>query len=128
MSEKLLFSLIFFVITFIFVILFYALFVNKKRKNMKTEGNFSEPSYLINRFKLNTRKIPYKNIMWTTTILNAFIISLVTAIVVNIDNLIFEILVGFVLLLGLTFVSYEILGRIYIKKGYAKKTKEEEDE
>lgn len=112
--------LLMFAATFLFVVLIYLVFVNRKRKNAKTEKSFTEPSYLINRFNLDTKKISYKKIMWITTFLNAFIIGLTASIVILVENLVLELLLGFVLLLGLIFVGYELLGRILVKKGYAK--------
>ena len=95
------------------------------KPSSKTEGSFTEPSYLINRFNLSTRKISYKKIMWITTFLNAFIIALTAAVVIAIESLILELVVGFVMLLVLIFASYEILGRILVARGYAKKETDE---
>lgn len=117
---ELLYSLIYFAITFLLVLLIYIVFVNRKRKNVKTEGAFTEPSYLIKRFNLDTRKVSYKKLMWTTTFVNAFIIGLVASLVINLNKLVIQLIVGFVLLLVLEFVFYEIIGKIYVKKGYQK--------
>ena len=63
--------------------------------------------------------------MWITTFLNAFIIALTAAVVIAIESLILELVVGFVMLLVLIFASYEILGRILVARGYAKKETDE---
>lgn len=118
-------SLLVFLATFLFVMLVYIAFVNRKRKNMKTEGSFTEPSYLIKRFNLNTKKISYKKIMWITTFINAFIIGISAGVVIAIESLILELIVGFIMLLVLIFLSYEILGKILVTLGYAKKEHDE---
>lgn len=121
-------SLIIFFATFLFILLIYICFINRRRKNVKTEGSFTEPSYLINRFKLDTKKFSYKKIMWITTFLNAFIIAFTAAVVIVVDNLILQLVLGFGILLVLIFVLYEITGRILVKKGYAKNKKNEGSE
>lgn len=128
MEFNLLYSLAWFSITFLLIILIYMVFINRKRKNMKTEGSFTEPSYLFNRFNLSTRKISYKKVMWLTTFLNAFIIALTASVVVNIKSLLLELLVGFVMLLVLIFLGYEVLGRILVARGYTKGNDDERSE
>ena len=121
-------SLIIFFASFLFMLLIYICFINRRRKNAKTEGSFSEPSYLINRFNLDLTKISYKKIMWITTFLNSFIIAFTAAVVICVENLLLELLLGFVLLMVLIFSLYEITGKILVARGYAKTKKNEGSE
>ena len=109
--------LIFFVFAFLLVFLTYVLIINRKRKEYTAGKKFTEVNYIVNKFKLDMRKVKYKKLLWITTIANSFIVAATSTLVINVDGFVWQLLVGFVILLLLTFVIYEIIGRILKRKG-----------
>ena len=93
---------------------------NKKKINKK-DIQFGEINYLIGKFKLDKKKINYKTAILWISIINAFIISFVSTVISAIPaHIIWQLLVGFVLIFGLIYALYEIYGRILVKKGWGK--------
>ena len=116
--------LIYFGAIFIIVSLVYLLFVNKKRLKKDKIKEMGEVSYIVGKFKLNTKKINLKSIVITIGFINAFIISFVCMIVAAIPlKMIWQLSIGFVLLFALVYSLYEIYGRILISLGWSKKDK-----
>ena len=108
------------VLTFIIVLLVVYLtlsLINKFKKDKKT----TEVMYIVNRFNLNTNKIKYYEILRVITIIESIMLSIVVTVVENIDSFILEVMVALILMLGLTFISFELLGKYYVKKGYSKR-------
>ena len=66
---------------------------------------------------LNIDKLNYKKLLNIISVVSAFDISLVVTIVSLLNNFYLQLLVGFVLIMLLIIVSYDIVGRIYKKKG-----------
>ncbi len=89
---------------------------SKKTKGPKKEKSIGELDYLISRFKLNKRKLnKEKAIIWISLI-NSFIISFVSCIVMLLPlKMIWQLLIAFVLLFALIYSLYEIYGR-HLKK------------
>ena len=99
--------------------------VKSKKKSKKTPNKkdiqFGEINYLIGKFNLDKKKIDYKSTILWTAVINAFIISLVSTVISAIPaHIIWQLLVGFVLIFGLIYALYEIYGRILVKKGWGK--------
>ncbi len=85
-----------------------------KRKKEKTIG---EISYLIRKFHLDVRKIDYWKMILPISLINAFIISFVATVIMLFPvNMIWQLLIGFVLLFFLIYAIYEIYGRHLVKK------------
>lgn len=81
-----------------------------------------EINYLIFKFNLDPNKILYKPVCLYCALINGFIISGVVTIISNIKlKMMWQFLIGFVLLFGLIYAIYEIYGRILVKKGWQKK-------
>ena len=114
--EKFVLSLIMFVISFVVVVL--VLLVLNKAKKFKASA---EVSYLINKYNLDTKKISIRKLLKHTMFVDAFIISLIVAIVVNIKSLVLEMIVGFALIFVFIFICYGFLGKYYLSMGYSKK-------
>jgi len=76
---------------------------------------------LINKFKLDKNKLPLNYLLIGISLINSFIISLVSIVVILINiNVIFQLGIGFILLIALIYSIYELLGRYLVKKGYVK--------
>jgi len=76
--------------------------------------------YLVNKFKLNTKKTKYNTLKWITNIINPLIISITFIIVTNIKSFTLGIMIGFLVMMMLIYSIYEIIGRILKKKEFDK--------
>lgn len=93
----------------------------KKKKKMKKIEDFLGFSYLIPKYKLDLSKVNLKAMFIVLSSVNAFIIGVVFVCVTLIDwSIAFSLMLGFVLIFGLIYGIYEILGRILRKKGRCK--------
>lgn len=94
--------------------------VTKKGKQKKVKS-ISEIDYLVAKFKLNKKKLnKEKAIIWISLI-NSFIISIVSSVIMLMPfKIMWQMLIAFVLLFGLIYALYEIYGR-YLKKLEVKK-------
>lgn len=121
--DKFLVNFIFFIVLFVIVLLVdYFLIFKKKIKNKKKKNvEIMEFNYLIMKFNLNPNKIYYYLLALYCSFINAFIISFVVTAISMIDlHMSWQLLIGFVLLFGLIYSFYEILGRHLIRKGWGK--------
>ena len=119
--EKVLANILFFLVLAIVIFLIDYIFVFKRRIKSKIVKNdqIMEFSYLIYKFKLDKNKVLYKPMGLYCALINGFIISGVVTIISNIKvKMIWQLLIGFVLLFGLIYSVYEIYGRILVKKGW----------
>ena len=81
----------------------------KKNKKIKTIG---EIDYLVNKFKLDRNKITNKNTIIWIAIINSFIISFTSCLIMLIPlKLMWQLLIAFVILFSLIYALYEIYGR-----------------
>ena len=87
---------------------------NKKGKKKKVKS-ISEIDYLINKFKLDDKKLNKENIIIWVSLINSFIISLVSSVIMLMPfKIMWQLLIAFALLFGLIYSLYEIYGR-YLK-------------
>lgn len=127
MGETLIWGLFVFIVVFLinFLWIFKRGYENikkqkKKKKNKKLE-EFVGLSYLIPKFKLDINKMNLNYVFFIVSLINAFIISFVFVVITIIPwDMGFSMLLGFVLLFGLIYALYEILGRGLVKKGWSK--------
>ena len=93
----------------------------KKKKRQKKIEEYIGFSYIIPKFNLDINKMNLNISFLLLSLINAFIIGLVFVIIYLIPwSLSFRMLLGFVLLFGLIYSLYEILGKIFVKKGWKK--------
>ena len=115
--DDLIMCLIIFVI--VFLVRFGAYYFSKKKK--KSKGIMMEMQYLINRFKLNKKLINTYRMAVILSLVDALIMALVLFLSVRItDNMIVQMLLGFILVIGFIILFNEIIGKILKKKGYDK--------
>lgn len=99
-----------------------------KKGNKKRNINpfILETAYLNKRFGINSKNLMNKKILLVCSIINAFIITASTAFVWFVPIvLILRLLISFVILFALIFISYEIYGKILIKRGLKDGNKED---
>ena len=112
--------LIVFVVDYLFIKRrYYKQIIGKKKR--KKNVDITEIFYLVSKFKLDKTKLPYKYLLLGISLINAFIISLVAVVIMLIKiHIVFQLMIGFVLLFGLIYSCYELLGRYLVKKGFGK--------
>ena len=95
-----------------------SILLNKKKKKYK-KSEITEVKYLSLTYGLKKEKLMLPKIILLISIVDAFIISIVFLVVTMLPwAIIWQLLVGFVLLLGLIYSIYGIIGKILVKKGY----------
>ena len=86
-----------------------------KKKNKKNKP-IGEIDYLVTKFKLDKSKLNNKKMIIYIAIINSFIISFTSCLIMIIPlKLIWQMLIAFVLLFSLIYALYEIYGR-HLKK------------
>ena len=132
MNEYLL-SIYIFIGLLIIVFLIDYFLINKKKLNLiKNKGltkkgkkrkikSTSEIDYLTMKFKLNKKNLNMDRMIIMISLINAFIISVVSSIVMLMPfAIMWQLIVAFALLFGLIYALYEIYGR-HLKKEEEKK-------
>jgi FlaA1/EpsC-like NDP-sugar epimerase len=120
MKEKIIINVIYFVVSYLIIFLLYSLVINRKKKSYKDATKQMDILYLVNKFKLNTKKTKYNTLKWITNIINPLIISITFIIVTNIKSFTLGIMIGFLVMMMLIYSIYEIIGRILKKKEFDK--------
>ena len=132
MNEYLL-SIYIFIGLLIIVFLIDYFLINKKKLNLiKNKGltkkgkkkkikSISEIDYLTMKFKLNKKNLNMDRMIIMISLINAFIISVVSSIAMLMPfAIMWQLIVAFALLFGLIYALYEIYGR-HLKKEEEKK-------
>ena len=122
--EKVLINLIFFfVVALVIFLCDYMLIMKRKLKSKKVKNeDIMEINYLISKFKLDKNKVLYKPLCLYCSLINGFIISGVVTVISNIKvKMMWQLLIGFIMLFGLIYAVYEIYGRHLVKKGWKNK-------
>ncbi len=119
-AAAILFGILFVIIFILDYFLVNRRYLKRVDKNKKVK-EITEVSYLVSKFKLDKKKLQVNKLMIAIAVINALIISLVSVSVMLIRiNIVLQLLIGFVLLIGLIYSLYEILGRILVKEGFEK--------
>ena len=108
--------LIDFLVVFLLIFLVYFFYLKSKKKefdNLKENDNVK--SY-IERYDLDIKKTNYKTILYVIAINNSLTIAFTVALIANIKGFAWKIVVSFVVLVILIYITNEISGRILKKK------------
>lgn len=105
-----------FVFIFLLVYIVYSVFLNKNKHDYKKLQKNDMIKIFIARYNLDVKKTKYENILKIVTFINSFIISFSAVLVINIDSMIWSILISFVVIMALIYSLYEIAGRLLKKK------------
>ena len=124
-------NIIFFIVVFLIVYIFCYYIAGRikvpKDKN-KTKGKdkkkkekqfkyTNEGKLMIIRYNLDEKKVDYQELLRWTSFCNAFVISLTCTIICNIPlKMYYQLAIGFVILFGLIYSIFEIVGRHLNKK------------
>ncbi len=110
--ENLMFFLIVFIIFFLIFLINF--FIKKQKGTLKEAKEFN---LLIYWFKLKRKDLDIEKLGLIFTLVNSLIISLTATIctMVN-DNYIWQLLIGFVMVMSLMYISYGIIGKIVLMK------------
>lgn len=100
-----------FVFIFLLVFIVYSVFLNKNRKEYKKIKKNDMIKIFIARYNLDMKKTKYETVLRVETIINSFIISFCSVLVINIESMIWGVLVGFAVMMALIYALYEIAGR-----------------
>ena len=94
---------------------------NKKNKKRKKDPVIMELQFLQKKFNLDLFKVDLDYVIKWFAFFNAFIIAVTSTVVMLIPwPMIFQFMLGFVILLGLTYSIYELFGRHLVKKGWTR--------
>lgn len=128
------YNLIFFIVVFLIVYIFCYYIAGRikvpkeqnkdkttsKGKKGKKEKPFkytNEGKLMIIRYNLDEKKVDYQELLRWTSFCNAFVISLTSTIICSIPlKMYYQLAIGFVILFGLIYSIFEIVGRHLNKK------------
>ncbi len=110
------FMIYFFLVLFIILfIVFYVLNLIKVKR--KKYDSLKEINDVIKRFKIDKSKVNYRQEIKYVALINSFIIASVGTFITYLDiGIVFQLGIGFILLLALIYALYEIYGRFLKKK------------
>lgn len=83
---------------------------------METFEKSGQASFIIKKYKLESKKLDKKKFARSIALTNSFIIALTFLITDFIENYIVKLLVGFVILIPLIILGYHYIGQKYKKK------------
>lgn len=112
--------LIDFICIFLILFLIYFVFIIKKKKNFEKLKKNDYIRLFVIRYDINVKKINYSQLVRVLSLINIFILSFTSALIVNIDGLIWKIIISFIVIFVFIYSLYEIAGR-YFKKMEGKK-------
>jgi len=94
----------------------YFLLVIKNKKQLEKYRTSKEVLYLESKYSINIDKIPNKTLAKDLSLVNSLIVAITFAVSELIDNMWLKLLVIFLVLMVLIFVSYHFVGKAYIRK------------
>lgn len=112
-------ELLLFFMTFLFVFLIYQIFVIRRAKSRKRKVKKEpiEVLYLEKKYHFNKKDINYKKLYTVVSIVSSLDIALIVLIINIVPSYVFGIIIGFISLFLIIFISYHMVYLIYKKKG-----------
>lgn len=104
-----------FIFIFSLIYIFTILFINKNKKDYSKLKSGDLVLSFIKRYKLDMKKTSYKSVLNIITIVNTFIMTFASILVVNIKGFLLPFIIAFVVIIILIYSLYEIVGR-YLKR------------
>ena len=116
MNDKMLFTILFFILMFIVIyFIYYMIFDDMLKKEKYTK--ISELRLITNKFKVDKKKMDYRQFLNGISLINAFIMSLTMAVVDLIGlNSLMWLPIALIMIFGLIIVMYYSYGKICEKK------------
>ena len=106
----------------LFLILFgivyvFTYFLNLKKYKKKQRKKISELNYLVLKFNLDIDTLDVKKMLKWISLFDAFIMAFVATFIGLIEvDIVWQLLIGFVLLVALIYAIFEIYGRHLVNK------------
>ena len=120
-------ELLLFIMSYVLIFVIYQLFIvipAKKRNNKKKSNKeLLEIKYLKVKYNLDLKRINYNQLVQICGIVSSLDISIAVYLVTLVKSLFFEILVGFISVFFLIFISYYLVYLFYKRKGMIKNGK-----
>lgn len=104
-----------FILLFLMCLIIYLVFVAKRKKDYSKLKKNDEIVIFVTRYRLNPKKTNYKKLVYILYIINSFIISFTSVLILNIENIWWSIVICFIVIFVLVYSLFEIAGR-YFKK------------
>lgn len=101
---------------FFLVLIIYLVFINRRKRTYSRLKKNDPVKLFIARYDLDVRKTSYKKILNITAIINSFIISFASTLILFIDNILWAFLVCFVVVFALIYILYELAGKTLKRK------------
>lgn len=120
-------ELLLFIMSYVLIFVIYQLFIvipAKKRNNKKKcNKELLEIKYLKVKYNLDLKRINYNQLVQICGIVSSLDISIAVYLVTLVKSLFLEILVGFISVFFLIFISYYLVYLFYKRKGMIKNGK-----
>ncbi len=120
-------ELLLFIMSYVLIFVLYQLFIvipAKKRNNKKKSNKeLLEIKYLKVKYNLDLKRINYNQLVQICGIVSSLDISIAVYLVTLVKSLFLEILVGFISVFFLIFISYYLVYLFYKRKGMIKNGK-----
>lgn len=120
-------ELLLFIMSYVLIFVLYQLFIvipAKKRNNKKKSNKeLLEIKYLEVKYNLDLKRINYNQLVQICGIVSSLDISIAVYLVTLVKSLFLEILVGFISVFFLIFISYYLVYLFYKRKGMIKNGK-----
>lgn len=112
--------IIYTIFTFIAVYLISYFMLVRKADKYNRKRVPIEVEYLIKKYNIDVSKLKYKKFLNQISLVGSVDMTLTVLCIFYINNIIIQMLVGFVILLPIIYISFMLYGKYLIKKGYVK--------
>ena len=102
-----------FLFCFIIILIFYLLVIYARKKGVEAFKKGKQLAYFKNVYNLKITDDNIKKFILALSLTNAFIIALVVTIIEVFDNLVLKLAIGFLILLPLIIICYDILAKAF---------------
>ena len=112
-----------FILFFIIIFLYYYFIVTKRFKakySDKEKVNLPEVKLLVRMANLDMKKVNYKKLLKQITFMFSIVLPITVLTTFFVKSIFLKILVGFILLIGLTYFGFYIIRVYYKKRGMVK--------
>ena len=111
---------IYFISTFLFVYMISYFFIVRKASKKIQKKIPVEVEYLITKYNIDLKKVNYRSFLNTISITGSIIIAITALIIFNIENILLQLLVAFIVIIPLILIGFKLIGEYYKKKGLIK--------
>ncbi len=126
MEEVILFIACYIVVFIIYQLVFvlpmkkYIKNKDNKSKKVKKKKELAEINYLVNKYKLDLKKVNYNKLLFLVSLVSSFDITLIVTIITLFESYLLSFLLAAILIIPIVATSYWLLYKYYKKKGLIK--------